>query len=164
MAVSGVVWVEFDLLWGRHYYEATPTLRDTQEGQVDGIWTHKQASTEVILSNQTEECPLHWVWSNIPEWSSELMIELRQNWLNDISSGWMIQPWLRWYDLKENEPWQGGECQGSFYLGSYLLSWSPIDLAKFISSGWSQCPIPIPITSSSFWDVHPSSYIVHLMQ
>jgi len=50
----------------------------------------------VILRDQTEEHPLHQVWSNIPKQSSELMIELRQNWLNDISSGQTIQLQLRW--------------------------------------------------------------------
>ena len=55
-------------------------------------------------------------------------------------------------------------CQGSFYLRLCLLSQSPIDWAELISSGQSQCPIPIPITSGFFGDVHLSSYIVHLMQ
>src|SRR5882724_299145 len=41
---------------------------------------------------------------------------------------------------------------------------SPISQSELISSGQSQCLIPIPITSGSFGDVHPSSYIVHLMQ
>ena len=93
-------------LWGRHYNKATPTLIDTPEGQVDRIWRHKQAHTVVILRDQTEECPLHWVWLNIPEWSSELMLELRWNWPNDISSGRMRQPQVRQYDLKDNKSWQ----------------------------------------------------------
>jgi len=44
----------------------------------------------VILRDQTEEHPLHQVWSNIPKQSSKLMIELRWNWLNDISLCQMI--------------------------------------------------------------------------
>ena len=44
----------------------------------------------VILRDQTVECPLCWVWSNIPKRSSELVIELRWNWPNDISLGQTI--------------------------------------------------------------------------
>jgi len=44
----------------------------------------------VILRDQTEENPLHQIWSNIPKWSSKLTLELRWNWPNDISLGWMI--------------------------------------------------------------------------
>jgi len=47
-------------------------------------------SAVVILRDKTEEHPLHQVWSNIPEWSSKLMIELGWNLPNDISSGQMI--------------------------------------------------------------------------
>ena len=50
----------------------------------------QQTSAVVILRDQTEECPLHWVWSNIPEQSSELMIKLGPNWPNEISLGQMI--------------------------------------------------------------------------
>jgi len=44
--------------------------------------------------------PLHRVWLNIPEWSSELMLELRKNQPNDISLGWMIQSQVRQYNLR----------------------------------------------------------------
>jgi len=87
------------VLWGQHYNKATPTLRDTQDSWVDGIWTHKQTSAVVILRDQTEEYPLCWVQSNIPKWSSKLMLELGLNWPNDISSGQPIKPWVSWYNL-----------------------------------------------------------------
>ena len=74
--------------------------------------------------------------------------------------------WCQWTVLMMQDTKEGKEewCQGSFYLGSYLLSLSTIGWAKLISSSQSQCLIPIPIMSASFVDVHPSSYIVHLTQ
>jgi len=44
-------------LWGWHNDKATPTLRDTPEGQVDRIWTQKHTSTVVILRDQIEDRP-----------------------------------------------------------------------------------------------------------
>jgi len=100
-----------------------------QTGWADGIWTHRHSiavfilslkwtmvdtwkgdlpSAVVILGDQAEECPLCLVWSNIPHWSSKLMIEPRQNQLNDISSGQKIWPQLGRYNLKHNEPWHIG--------------------------------------------------------
>jgi len=37
----------------------------------------------VILRDQAEECPLHWLWSNIPKWSSKLIIEPGQSQPNE---------------------------------------------------------------------------------
>jgi len=74
-------------------------LRDTQEGWVDRIWTHKQTSAVVILRDQTEEHPLFQIQLNIPKQSSELMLELRWNQLNDMNSGQTIQPWVGQYNL-----------------------------------------------------------------
>ena len=118
-------------LWGWHNDKATPTLRDTPEGQVDRIWTQKHTSTVVILRDQIEDRPLHWVWSNIPEWSSKLMIGLGWNQPNDISSGHTIWPQVRWYDLKENKPWHQPiiECFASEWdfqkiRWDFLMLWS----------------------------------------
>jgi len=58
----------------------------------------------VILRDQTEEFPLCWVWSNIPEHSSKIMIELRWNRLNDKSLGQMIGPGSEDMTLKRMNP------------------------------------------------------------
>ena len=60
------------------------------------MWKHNHASVVVIFRDQIQEHPLCWVWSNIPKWRSELMLELGLNQLNDISSGWPIQPQGEW--------------------------------------------------------------------
>jgi len=36
-------------MWGWHCNNATPTIRDTPDGWVDKIWTHKHTSAVVIL-------------------------------------------------------------------------------------------------------------------
>jgi len=42
-------------------------------------WRGTSPSAIVILRDQAEECPLSPVWLNIPEWSSELIIEPGHN-------------------------------------------------------------------------------------
>jgi len=76
---------------------------------------------------------------------------------------WVFRSWKTRRSNNASVGIDGG-CQGSFYLGSYLPSWSPISWSELISASWSRCLIPIPITPGSFRDVHTSSYIVHLMQ
>ena len=46
-------------------------------------YTKTLPSTKIILRDQTEECPLCKVWSNIPEQSSKLILEL----------GWKLAEW-----------------------------------------------------------------------
>jgi len=83
-------------------YEHTSRLVQWLSSVYNEQWWYMKGdftSTVVILRDQTEECPLCQVWSNIPKQSSKLMLKLISNQLNDISSGlvnttlgWMIQP------------------------------------------------------------------------
>ena len=60
--------------------------------QMDELTKYEHTSTLVqwLSSDQAEECPLHWILSNIPRQSPKLITELRWNWTNDISSDQMI--------------------------------------------------------------------------
>ena len=102
-------------------------------------WRGTLPSTVDILRHQAEECPLCQVQSNIPEWSSELIIEHRQNWLSDISSGqkmtlvWNIQPQFRRYNLNWNKPWQcPNQCFTSLENDEEILVYHVCDIV-FIS-------------------------------
>ena len=59
--VKGSRWLVSEFLWGWHYDNATPTTRDTFNGQADRIWTCKHPGTLVILRDQAEEHPMCWV-------------------------------------------------------------------------------------------------------
>ena len=76
----------------------------------DGLWQQPAqwypSAWSLRITTASGKDPLHWVWLNIPEQSSQIMIELGWNWPNDISSSQTICPWVRWYDLKENKPCQ----------------------------------------------------------
>ena len=91
-------------LWQGHSYSQRHSRRASWYDM-----NTQQTSTVVILRDQPEEHTLHWLWSNSPKRHSKLMIELRWNQPNDISSGQMIWHQVGRHDLKDKEPWQTPE-------------------------------------------------------
>jgi len=111
-------------LWGWHYDNVTPTIRDIPDRVSWWIWKHKALvggypqviidhgkiakegfACSVVCPQDNLGDPLHWYGRTS---LADLWTNNRTEWkLTEWhSSGQMVWPWLGRYNLKWNKPWQ----------------------------------------------------------